>query len=138
MKTKRPKSVTWLTLGVLTIAVLHLFRLVNTIAKWGYFITLPLSVPIVFFVLSGLIWGSAALFLGISLWRGKRRSIQFTYYGAIIFTVYYWVDRVFLSIDPLRSVNYNFSLGANFFLLAIIYWILSRPKAQLFFGETNE
>jgi thiosulfate reductase cytochrome b subunit len=123
---------------VLTLAVLHFLRLVNTIAKWDYFITLPLSVPLIFFVLSGLIWGLAALFLGLGLWRGKNWSLRFTHYAAIAFTVYYWVDQLFLSIDPLRKTNFRFLVGANVFLLAIIYWILSRPKAQLFFGEANE
>jgi hypothetical protein len=138
MKAKRPKSVTWLAVGVLTLAVLHFSRLVNAISKWDYYITLPLSVPLIFFVLSGLIWGLAAGFLGIGLWRGMNWAIRFTHYGAIAFTVYYWVDRLFLSIDPLRKTNFRFSLGATVSLLAIIYWILSRPKAQLFFGAANE
>lgn len=138
MKAKRPKSVTSLAVGVLTLAALHFLRLVNTITKWGYLQTLPLSVPVGFFVASGLIWGLAALFLGMGLWRGMHWSARFTQYGALAFTVYYWVDRVVLSIDPLRSTNFRFSLGANVFLLAITYWILSRPNAQLFFGEANE
>lgn len=138
MKAKRPKSVTWLAIGVLTLAVLHFSRLVNTITKWDYYATLPLSVPLIFFVVSGLIWGLAALYLGFGLWRGKNWALRFTNYGAIAFTLYYWVDRLFLSSDPLRNTNLRFSLGATVSLLAIIYWILSRPKAQLFFGETNE
>ena len=138
MKAKRPKSVTWLAVGVLILAVLHFTRLVSTISRWEYLETLWLSVPLIYFVLSGLIWGLSAGVLGIGLWRGRNWAIRYTHYGAIAFTVYYWVDRLFLSIDPLRKTNFKFSLGATVFLLAIIYWILSRPKAQLFFGEENE
>ena len=138
MRAKRPRSVTWLAVGVLMLTGLQFVRLYNTILKWDYLQTLPLSVAPLFFAVSGLIWGLVALGMWWGLWRGKNWSVSYSRYAAILFTIYYWIDQLLLRNNPLRKTSFPFAIGMTLILLATTLWILSRPKAQLFFGETHE
>jgi len=138
MKAKRPRSVTWLAVGVLMLTGLQFVRLVNTLLIWDYLHTLPLSVPPIFFAVSGLIWGLVGLGMWWGLWRGKNWAISYSRYAVIIFAIYYWIDQLFLMVNPLRKTNFPFVIGMTLILLAITIWVLSRPKTQLFFGETYE
>ena len=138
MKRRRPRSVTWLAVGVLMLTGIQFVRLYNTLSKWDYLHTLSLSVPPVFFAITGMIWGTIGLALWWGLWRGKSWAVRHTRIAAIVFALYYWIDRLFLMINPLRVTSYPFAIGMTFILLAATMWILSRPKAQLFFGEIHE
>lgn len=137
MKTKRPASVTWLALGVLTITSINMIRLVLSISKREFLNTLLPSVPTIYFTVSGIIWSliGAGLFWG--LWRGKRWAAKYTRYAAITYAIYFWVDQLFIKVDPLRTTNNPFLVGLTL-LLAITFWIVARPRARTYFGETNE
>ena len=61
--------------------------------------------------------------------------------GALLYALYYWLDRLFLS-DWLKSrtppANLAFSLGLTLVLLVFMFWTLSRPKIKVIFGEAHE
>jgi hypothetical protein len=132
MKTRnRPAGVTLLALGVLSIAGIHLIRVVETIRSWKFLAEL-LPVTPVYLALSGLVWFIAWLPLFWGLWRGRTWARPLTLLAAWVFGLYYWLDRLLLRSQA-GSTNLPFALGASVFLLLMVHWILSRRSARLFF-----
>ena len=138
MKTKRPKTVTWLAYGVLTLATLHLIRLVEIVQTWDYLQTLPISVSVPYLVLTALIWSVIGIAIFFGLWKGKNWASENLKVFSILFAIYFWVDHVFLGVDPSRNVSNPFKLFLTIAVLAVTVWVLSRPQSRLYFGELNE
>jgi hypothetical protein len=133
----RPTSVTLLALGVLLIAFLNLIRLVQSLVLWDFlgeiFPTIGLYRFIPFYlVFTGLIWGSIGLVLTWGLWRGSRWVSLFTGLTALVYSIYYWIDRLWISASHGQS-NWSFSVGLNIFGLCYVLWTLFYSKARLFF-----
>jgi len=132
----RPLSVTLLALGVLTIAGFNLIRFFQAIQLWGFLSEFPTVSP-PYLAASGLIWGAAGLALAWGLWRGYALARLFTFIFAVAYTLYYWIDRLWVS-SPGFSANLPFSAGLNLILLLVTAWILTRPRARSFFGVMHE
>jgi hypothetical protein len=138
MKAKRPWSVTWLTIGVLSLTVINTIRAVSAAQGWSRLGELPLSVPPAYLLVSGLVWSLAGLVLMWGLWRGARWAPWATRGATLAFLLYYWMDRLALTSNTLRQVNQTFALGATLLITALIFWILWRPVVKAYFGETHE
>ena len=132
----RPFSVTLLALGVLTIAALNITRSIEALALRDFLSEFP-AVPVLYLVLSGLIWGALALPLVWGLWSGKRWALRYTIAFALAYTAFFWVDRLWIGAhNPER--NFPFVAGINLILLLLTWWSLSRRKARSFFGDRYE
>jgi len=133
-KSPRPLSVTLLALGGLSIAGLNLLRLMDTLRLWGFLKQLLPITPL-YLALTGLIAGGIALIAAWGLWKGRGWAPRFTLLAALAYAAYYWLDRLLLSNADSRRANLPFAGGATLILLALVFWILSRPKAKAFFGD---
>jgi hypothetical protein len=133
----RPLGVTLLALGVLSIASLNLLRLVDAVRLWE-FLSKLLPISPLYLALTGLIAGGAGLILAWGLWKGRGWAPRFTRLASLAYMIYYWLDRLLLSNADSRRSNLPFSIGATLVLLALVFWILSRPKAKAFFGDDHE
>lgn len=138
MKVRRPWSVTWLAIGVLSLTGIHIIRLVQTVLHWDFLNNLPLSIPPLYFGLTGLVWSIAGLPLVWGLWRGEGWAPRFLWIISVGFLVIYWIERTFLATSIFKKTNQPFAIGGTIFVLLLIYWIISRPRAKAFFGETND
>jgi hypothetical protein len=132
----RPFSVTLLTLGVLSMAVINLLGFVQAILNWELYSDI-LPIPLTYLALSDLIWGLAGLPLVWGLWLGRVWAVRFTLLFVLVYTLYYWLNRLLLLANAGGS-NWPFAVITNSILIIIIYWILNRPRARAFFGETND
>ena len=136
-KTRRPSGVTLLAGLVLIVAVVYLIRFALAIINWEL-LTELLPISPAYLAVSGLVWGVALPPLAWGLWRGQRWARRWTMIALLVFSLYYWCDRLLMPGYPGRNVNWLFSAGVNLLLLAWSWWILSRPKARAFFGELYE
>jgi hypothetical protein len=127
----RPLSVTFLALGVLTIAGLNLIRFYQSIQLWGFLSEFPTVSPL-YIAASGLVWGVAGLALAWGLWRGYAPARRLTLIFVAAYTLYYWIDRLWVG-KPGLSANLAFSAGLNLVLILLTVWILTRPRARTFF-----
>ena len=142
MPAKSPSlfSVTLVALLVLTIASLSLLRLALSLLQGQFLGSLPGVSPL-YLALTGLAWAAAGFVLLWGLWRRKRWAPRAVCWGALLYSLYYWLDRIFLS-DWLKSrtppANLAFSAGLTLVILVFIFWTLSRPKITVVFGEPHE
>ena len=133
---KRPTSVTLLTLGVLTIAIVNIIRFVLTLAQWE-FLNEVLPISPLYLALSGFIWSLVWLPLAWGLWRGYKWAPRFTLLTTLAYTLYYWLNRLLLTTNY-GGQNWPFISVFNIMLLTITYLILSRRNVKAFFGVLHE
>jgi hypothetical protein len=135
---KRPWSVTFLTLGVLTLTGAYLVRSFQTVRQWEFLAALPLTVSPWYLLLSGIFWGLAGLVVAAGLWRGSGWAPRAARGLALAFSLYYWGDRLLLADRGAALLNWPFRLGATLLLLGLVFWILSLKKARTYFGEKHD
>ena len=138
MKRKIPKSVTWLAVGVLSLWIVYLTRVGSTLQQWDYLSTLPLSVPPAYLLASGLVWSILPLPVLWGLLAGEKWASKAVAGFAILYGLYYWLERWLVESNPLRTTNWPFSLAVTIALLVLVFWILSRKAVKSYFGENNE
>ncbi len=132
----RPRSVTLLALGVLSITGLSLARFVGSLRQWDFLIEiLPFS-PL-YPALTGLFWSLVGLPLAWGLWRGAVWSPILAKLAVPCYTFYDWFDRLVMA-SPAARMNWPFILGLNLLVLAYTFWTLSRPSSKAFFGEAYD
>jgi hypothetical protein len=80
--------------------------------------------------LSGGLWLTIGLTLVWGLWQGKAWARMAVTIGTILYTFWYWFDRLVLE-KP--HANWPFVLSANIILLLIFFSILFSQKSSLFY-----
>jgi hypothetical protein len=133
MRRKRPRSVTFLALGVLTLAALFWSRVIQSIRLWDYLSDLPAAVHPAYLLVTGLVFGAAALPLVWGLWLGRHwasRSVHI-FMGTLV--LYYWLDRLLLGVSETARSNWPFALGLTIVLISWIGWLFTRPAIRKFF-----
>ena len=134
---RRPFGVTMFALLVLSFAVLNLLRLIQTFQKWDLLTALLPFSPI-YLLLSSLLWTGLGIPLAWGIWRGSRLAYQLSPVFLLIYSLYLWADRLLLAVYPERLDNWLFVAALNVLILAWSFWVLTRPKTMIFFGEKNE
>lgn len=144
MKTNRsrPRRVTYLALGVLTIAGLSAVRLILALRQWTFLGSLPGVSPL-YIMSTGLVWTLVAGLLVWGLWRGCSWAPRYSQVAALAYSSYFWAERLFLFDRTPGSWihlpdNAPFILVANLLLLIFTFWSTSGAKPDLFFGVTHE
>jgi hypothetical protein len=138
MERKRPKSVTWLVVGVLSLWIVYLTRLVSALQQWDYLSTLPLSVSPVYLLATGSIWSTLPLPVMWGLLARKRWGAKVVAGFTGLYGLYYWMEQWLVKSNPLRTTNWPFTLVATIILFILVFWILSREAVKTYFGENNE
>jgi uncharacterized membrane protein (DUF2068 family) len=134
-RVRRPLSVTLLALGVLTLAGINLLRFAVSLQQRAFLSSLLPLEPL-YLTISGLVWAVLGLLLVWGLWSGRGWAVLMTQIGILVYSTYFWLDRIFLAQGVGR--NWLFALALNLFLLVIVYWILSSRKAKAYFGALND
>jgi len=128
---RRPLLVTWLSLGVLTLAVFNLGGWLAGLSLPD----LPYSVPRAYLLVRNALW---ATWGGLSAWfafQGKPGAAGLLRVGGLLVLGWYWADRLLLArSDYTRN---RWPLAAVFTALAVttVAVILSRPNVRDYFQE---
>lgn len=132
---KRPFSVTLLALGVLILASAHALRLFRALELWNFISAMVEFLP-VYLVAGSLVWSTIGILLAWGLWRGQSWSVQAMKVAVFLYSLYYWLDRLLVSNTPPN--NLPFAVAVNLVILLVVFWILTRQKAKVFFGAAYE
>ena len=134
---KRPFLVTLLALLVLSITIIYLVRLVNSITLWNFLAALPGISPL-YLALTGLIVTLAGTLLFWGLWTGNPRAPKATRILSVAYLGYQWLEWIISARIGNEFENWQFAAGMTLFVLIFIFWTLSRSDAKTFFGEMHE
>jgi hypothetical protein len=136
-KPRRPFSVTLIILGVLTITVVNLIRLVQAIQLWGFLSLLPGVSPF-YMAASGLFWALVGLLLTVNLWRGLRNIYSLLPPAVLLYILYTWLDSSLVGgqLDlASNSITWPFKAGLSLLVLVFLGWTLTRTKVKKYFGR---
>ena len=134
---RRPVSVTFMALLVLMIAGLNLTRFVVALQQLDL-LTKLLPISPYYIVLSGLVWGISALWLGLGLWGGRFIAYRLGRAAIVLYLVYFWLDRLLLRPSTNRGTNLPFLAGITLITLIWVFWTFSQRRVKVYFGALHE
>ncbi|MGD2156907.1 MAG: hypothetical protein PVG14_19570 [Anaerolineales bacterium] len=137
-RSSRPFSVTLLAVLVLILTTLYWLRLVETLRLWAFLSRAPISLTLlhrIYLAVTGALWGLVGLPLTWGLWRGRTWAPRSLSLIAILYSAYYWLDRLFLAVPKIWRPRWPFAVAATVILLVLTFWTLSRPGARAFFSK---
>jgi len=129
---RRPISVTLLAWGVLILTMSNVLRFGSTLAQWELILRLMERPGPIYIAATGLIWALAWLIVFLSLWFGLRWARLATFSAAIIYSSYYWMDRLIYQSEVTRK-NISFSLGITILFLISTAIIMLLPGSRKYF-----
>lgn len=125
-----------LAVGVLTIAGIHLVRLLQAIQNWGFLAELPGVSPF-YLALTGFFWAATCFPLGLALLFGLPAAPAATRLMAAVYTIYYWSNRLFAAFTAgglqASGFAWGFALILTILVLGLVLLILSRPMVKAYF-----
>lgn len=130
---KRPFFATLLMIVVLIFTSLNVIRVITSIQSWSFLESLPLQIPVVYLIISGLIWTFLGFFILISLILKKKWSPPLAMTIFIGYPVYFWIDRLIISNWTIDSHQWRFALVATLLTLILGIWILIDPKMKNYY-----
>lgn len=136
-QSSRPRGVTMLALLVLILSVLQLTRFQQSFSRWEFLqATLPFHPA--YLLVNGAFWGLAGLFLVWAIWFRKSWTPIVLTVAALLYSLNYWFERIFLAGNPNRNINWPFVLALNLLVMAFIAWQLRRKKVIQYFGDMHD
>ena len=134
---KRPFLVTLLALLVLSITIIYLVRLINSMTLWNFLAALPGISPL-YLALTGLILTLVGALLFFGLWTGNPRAPRATRVLTVAYLSYQWLEWIQSVRGGNEFENWPFAAGMTLFVIIFIFWTLSRSDAKTFFGDMHE
>lgn len=129
---RRPFPVTLLASGVLILTMFNAVRFGSALAQWELILSLMRRPGPIYIAVTGLVWALAWLIVFLGLWFGSNWARPATLSIAILFSAYYWIDRLVYQSEVARK-NLVFSLGVTIFFLLSAVIILLLPGSRKYF-----
>jgi hypothetical protein len=111
----------FLELTLLVFSLDSWLRFQQALVNWNYLISLGAIVLPLYLAVSGAAWGVVSLVVAVGLWFYQRWAVIGTGIGAVLFTAWYWLDRLFLTPAAGSRVNVWFAVIINGVLLALVF-----------------
>lgn len=134
---KRPFLVTLLAVLVLSITIVNLLRLVNTIALWSFLSDFPGISPF-YLAATGLVWALIGVALVWVLWTGNPRAPKAARILTIFYLSYKWLEWIVSTTSGNKLQNWPFLVVLTIVVILFTFWTLSRSDAKAFFGVMHE
>ncbi|MBT3669078.1 MAG: hypothetical protein HON98_12840 [Chloroflexi bacterium] len=134
----RPFSVTLLAFGVLSIALIFLFRTIFSFIQWTFLDNLSINISPFYMIFTGLGWSATGLILSYRIWTGRKGTRKFSNTFTIFFLIYFWIEQLFIMTNPNRSTNWLFILLLCTLFLIFSISAINRKASKQYFGDMNE
>ncbi len=132
---KRPFSVTILVITVLIFTSLNALRMITAFRSQAFLAELPYAIPIGYLIITGALWTLIGLALVSGLFLGLRWSSTLLKWVTGLYTVYYWVEHLFVTEPGTLVTRWPFTLGLNLALMILVFGVLSRPNSREFLAR---
>ncbi len=110
---------------LVAVSVFGWLRLQQALVYWNTFNWLEVSVPPLYLAISGGVFGLGLLVAAIWLWYGLPGYHLLTGSVVVLFMVWYWLDRLLLTISPAAQANLVFALVLTAFLVVFTAAVLA-------------
>ena len=129
---KRPFLVTMLAVSVLILTAYNAVRFGAALAQWTFLTGVMPNPGPLYIAVTGLFWSLGLLGVTLNLWFGWKWVRPITALGLLLYTAYYWLDRVLFSAQPRENWLFVVALMIFFFLFAAL--ALNLPGSRKFFN----
>ena len=116
---------------------MNLVRFFGSLLQWS-FLSKILVVHPLYLAATGLLWGVVGFVIVYGLLRRLTWAPWLTRLGCLAYLLVYWIDRMFLANPLSRDTNILFVSAVSVVILIWVFWLFSRRKVKLYFGETHE
>ncbi len=130
----RPRSVTLLALGVLSIAAFSALGLVSGLRRYTILSSLPLELPPAVPIASSAIWAVVLGPLAFGLWRLKPWARPGTLAAVTLYLAQFWFERLVFGQSEYIRVTIWFYVGLDAVILLFTWGTLLRPKVRRAFS----
>jgi len=134
---RRPVLVTWLSLGVLTFSAFYTARAAAGLTLLAR-PALPLTIPLWYLPLTGVLWSGCGIVVAVGLLRGKSWGPHLMRWGTLAYLAWYWLDRLLLARSEYARQTEPASALLTALSLALVFGLLQRPSLRAFFQEEAE
>jgi hypothetical protein len=117
---------------VLIFAIAHLAALIVI----GGLQQVDLSVPPAYLYGRTVLWSAGGLISALGLFTGRRWAPAYTKWLAVVYTLWYWVDRLTLAASSQALQGWGLSALVMGLFVVCIWWSLSRDNVLRFFRST--
>ena len=132
-KRRRPAYVTWLSLGVLTLAAVAL----SGLRAWSSLPDLPYAVPPLYLLIRNALWGVWGLLAAFGGFFGKSWAPRLIRLGGLSVVAWYWLDRLVLTQSEYARTNWLFAGLLTLAAIAFVAWVLRQPVVRSYFEERS-
>lgn len=130
---RRPAFVTWLCLGVITLAGVQLAGLLGALRLPD----LPLAVPRAYLMVRNGIWALWGLAAAAGAFGGRSWAPSLLRWGALGMAGWYWADQILLAQSAYSRLGIPVRAATTLLLLGVGWWSLDRPAVRRFFEENH-
>jgi len=130
---RRPLVVTWMCLGVLTLAGVQIAGFLGSLQLPD----LPFAAPRAYLLARSGLWALCGLMAAIGLFSGASWAPALLRWGGVGLAAWYWADRILLGESEFSRSGVPFCAATTMLLLGAGLWGLSRPEARRYFEENR-
>jgi hypothetical protein len=134
----RPFAMTLLAILLILISGMGLFRSGWYLLNWSYSISLMTPWRYWWLINSSLVCGLFGFPASYLLWKGERAGKKFTLFILGLFTLLYWIEKVFITANAAARIDWPFALVINLFVITSIISILLSPQADQFLRKEDK
>ena len=134
---KRPFIIWVLCILLGSLVLMGWVRVQQAIQSWDLVASLVSQLFPVYLVISGTIWGLAALPAVAGLLFKFKRARTFTWGAAIFYPLSYWLEKAILVKSPTGSTNTVFDTGVTILWFVFVGISLYLPASQAYLKGEN-
>jgi hypothetical protein len=134
----RPFALTLLAILLILLSGMGLFRSGWYLLNWSYSISLMTPWRYWWLINSSLVYGLLGLPAAFLLWKGERAAKKFTFFILGLFTLLFWIEKMFITANAAARIDWPFALVVNLLIIASIISILLSPQADRFLRKEEK
>lgn len=134
MSKQRPRSVTWITVGVLIFSAANMYRFILSLSLPP----LNLTVPQWYISLTGAFWGVIGFWMAYGLLFRREWARKWFLRVSLSYAAWYWLDKLLLVKADYVVATRLVSVALTIMFLGTIGRIMQRTVLKSYFMETKQ
>ena len=122
-----------LAVSVLILTAYNAVRFGTALTQWTFLTEVMPNPGPLYIAGTGLFWTLGLIGVALNLWFGWKWARPNTFLALLLYTAYYWLDRVLFSAQPRENWLFVLVLTILFFLFTAL--ALNLPGSRKFFNR---